>query len=133
MVSVADNLRRSINRSSLSGSSISSLSGLSGAVPTGKISMGMGSTDIEEFLLHYNQEHPLIKQGLSDYSLLVKNEDFHLYSVEQNHKQMILKVMCDPDLFYGELEVYKRIQCLSLPMGSEESKFVLQLKQWFQF
>ena len=72
------------------------------------------NTDIEEFLLYFSQHHPLQEQGLSNYSLLVKNEDFHLYSVEQNNKPLILKVMCDPDLFYSELAVFNRIQTLSV-------------------
>ena len=72
------------------------------------------NTDIEEFLMHFSQLHPLQEQGLVNYSLLVKNEDFHLYSVEQNRKPMILKVMCDPDLFYAELAVYNRVQAVSM-------------------
>ena len=56
--------------------------------------------------MNYPQNHPLIEQGLSNYAQLVKNEDFHLYSVEKNGKPLVLKVMCDPDLFYAELAVF---------------------------
>ena len=90
------------------------------------------NTDIEEFLLYFSQHHPLQEQGLSNYSLLVKNEDFHLYSVEQNSKPLILKVMCDPDLFYAELAVFNRIQTLSV--GAEatvQEKMGLKLINYF--
>ena len=79
------------------------------AINTGAIASPVirsGNTDIEDFLMNYPQNHPLIEQGLSNYAQLVKNEDFHLYSVEKNGKPLVLKVMCDPDLFYAELAVF---------------------------
>lgn len=80
--------------------------------------------------MNFAQSHPLSEQGLSNYALLVKNEDFHLYSVEQNGKPLVLKVMCDPDLFYAELAVFNRIRTLQVG-ASESDKKVLQLKNYF--
>lgn len=71
---------------------------------------------------------------MSKFALLVKNEDFHLYSVEKAGRPLLLKVMCDPDLFYAELAVFNRIQTLTA--GSEElkeEKVALKLKNYFQF
>jgi len=73
-------------------------------------------TDIEEFLMHFDKKHPLFDQGMSKFALLVKNEDFHLYSVVQNKKHLLLKVMCDPDLFYAELSAVSRLEAT----GSKE-------------
>ena len=56
---------------------------------------------------------------MSNYAQLVKNEDFHLYSVEKNGKPLVLKVMCDPDLFYAELAVFQRLKTLSV--GDDEA------------
>ena len=67
------------------------------------MSAGSVMTDIEEFLNHFSAKHPLYDQGLSKFALLVKNEDFHLYSVMQGKKHLLLKVMCDPDLYYHEM------------------------------
>jgi len=80
--------------------------------------------------MNFAQSHPLSEQGLGNYALLVKNEDFHLYSVEQNGKPLVLKVMCDPDLFYAELAVFNRIRTLQVG-ASESDKKVLQLKNYF--
>lgn len=136
LISVSENLRRSIVRSSVSAdSSISSNDGPS-IIPSAMTSNSMKKkmsaapgTDIEEFLLHFAAEHPLREQGLSNYALLVKNEDFHLYSVEQDRKPLILKVMCDPDLFYNELAVYNRLQGtqseIRFDQAGPKSKFVL--------
>ena len=82
--------------------------------------------------MNFAQSHPLQEQSLSNYALLVKNEDFHLYSVEQNGKPLVLKVMCDPDLFYAELAVFNRIKTLQFG-NDENAKTVLQLKNYFQF
>lgn len=95
---------------------------------------GNAALDIEEFLMHFSAEHPLQQQGLSKFALLVKNEDFHLYSVEKSGRPLLLKVMCDPDLFYAELAVFNRIQTLTA--GSEElrqEKVALRLRNYFQF
>lgn len=46
----------------------------------------------------------------------------------------MLKVMCDPDLFYSELDVFRRIETLTI--GAEESgkeKMALRLINYFQF
>ena len=67
------------------------------------------TTDIEEFLMSYDQKHPLQQHGISNYALLVRNEDFHLYSVVKDGKPLVLKVMCNPDLYYAELDVFYRI------------------------
>ena len=141
MISVSENMRRSIAaKSSISESSRSLADNValnqesmeSGAalrqnVPT------VGATDIEEFL-HYTASHPLREQRLTNYALLVKNEDFHLYSVEQDGQPLILKVMCDPDLFYNELEVYTRLMGFENKLDSKDesattfNSFSLQLK-----
>ena len=47
---------------------------------------------------------------------------------------LMLKVMCDPDLFYSELDVFRRIETLTV--GAEESsqeKMALRLINYFQF
>ena len=91
-------------------------------------------TEIEEFLLHYSQEHPLRQQGLGNYALLVKNQDYHLYSVEQANKPLMLKVMCDPDLFYAELAVFQRLETLAFPktpQSERDNKVALRLQHWF--
>jgi len=64
--------------------------------------------------------------------LLVKNEDFHLYSVEKGGKPYVLKVMCDPDLFYAELAVFNRIKALQTG-ASDSEKLILRLTNYFQF
>ena len=43
---------------------------------------------------------------------------------------MVLKVMCDPDLFYAELAVFDRIKTLQFG-NDENAKTALQLKNYF--
>lgn len=38
-------------------------------------------TNIEDFLTFYTDKHPLYNKNLSNFKILVKGEDFHLYSV----------------------------------------------------
>ena len=87
-------------------------------------------TDIEDFLSNFQSNHPLLEQGLRNYALLVKNEDFHLYSVEKDGRPLVLKVMCDPDLFYAELAVFNRVEALQTG-ASDSEKIVLKLVNYF--
>ena len=80
----------------------------------------------------FNVNHPLQEQGLTNFALLVKNEDFHLYSVERSGKPLVLKVMCDPDLFYAELAVFNRLQSMAAG-GPTSEKLTLKLIKYFQF
>ena len=118
---VAENLRKSVIRQSMSseqdmGQSVQS-----------------ALTDIEEFLNHFSSKHPLYEQGLTKFALLVKNEDFHLYSVMKNKKQALLKVMCDPDLFYAELSAVTRLGATGSKSTYPGSEVTLRLKEWFTF
>ena len=82
--------------------------------------------------MSYDKNHPLQQHGITNYALLVRNEDFHLYSVEQQGKPLVLKVMCNPDLFYAELDVFHRLQTLNVG-GQVEEKQVLRLVNHFSF
>ena len=43
-------------------------------------------TSVEEFLAFFTDLHPLFHKNLSNFKILVKSEDFHLYSVVQNKR-----------------------------------------------
>ena len=88
-------------------------------------------TDIEQILVHFSEKHPLYDQGLTKFALLVKNEDFHLYSVMKNKKQALLKVMCDPDLFYAELSAVSRLGANGEKPDYNMPDVTLRLNEWF--
>ena len=52
----------------------------------------------------------------------------------QNKKHLLLKVMCDPDLFYAELSAVSRLQATGQKaQNCTIPDVTLRLKQWFQF
>ena len=121
---VAENLRKSVIRKSMDSESHEKAMAQSSQ---------SALTDIEEFLNHFSSKHPLYEQGLTKFALLVKNEDFHLYSVMKNKKQALLKVMCDPDLFYAELSAVTRLGATGSKSTYPGSEVTLRLKEWFTF
>ena len=102
---VSDNLRNSW-RSSVTSNSVQQMTQNSQSIQ-------QDGTEMEEFLLHFKDTHPLAQLGLTKFQQLVKGEDFHLYSCNQGKKNLLLKVICDPGLFYNELAVITRLKTLA--------------------
>ena len=71
--------------------------------------------------------------GLTKFALLVENEDYHLYSVLYKKKQALLKVVCDPDLFYREHTALTRLGSISEKPNHSIPDVTLRLKEYYTF